>query len=74
MGQWNITIRGTGSHHNRGADGKPSYPKDADRIASKVVRELREAGHTITSATITCGSEQDLIVSPSAEPDADPET
>jgi hypothetical protein len=54
MGQWVISIHGTGSHHNR------KYPKDADRMAAAIVKQLREAGHTITSATITYGGEQDV--------------
>ena len=56
MGQWNITIRGTGVHHNKGPDNKT----DANRMAAKFVRELKAAGHTIAGATITHGGEDDV--------------
>lgn len=71
MGQWNITIRGTGAHHNRDADGKASHPQDADRMLSRFVRELRKAGHSLASATITHGGEQDVLANPSPA-DIDP--
>lgn len=61
MGQWNMTIRGTGAHHNT------DFPKDADRMLTRFVRELREAGHSIAGATITHGGEQDVVASPSRE-------
>ena len=54
MGNWNITIRGVGAHHNK------AYPKDADRMAAAFVKELKEAGHQVVSATITHGGEADL--------------
>lgn len=54
MGNWNITIRGVGSHHNE------QYEKDADRMAADFVKKLREAGHTVMGATITHGGESDL--------------
>lgn len=47
MGTWNITIRGTGAHHNRDHDG------DANRMASEFVRALRSAGHTIHDASFS---------------------
>lgn len=55
MGNWNITIRGVGFHHN----GK-SIPEDANRLAAKFVRELKEAGHQIDEASFTCGSADDI--------------
>lgn len=54
MGQWVIEIHGTGSHHNKG------YDKDANKIAAKAVQQLKEAGHSITRATITFGGEEDI--------------
>lgn len=54
MGQWNITIRGTGCHHNR----KPEI--DADLAAAEFVAKLKKMGMTIESATITSGVSFDL--------------
>ena len=54
MGQWNISIHGTGCHHNK------KLETDANRLAAKFVEELRAAGHTITKATITHGGEDDI--------------
>lgn len=59
MGDWNITIRGTGCHHNG------SKAIDADLAAADFVRKLKAQGHTIKSATITHGGEGDL-----SDPDA----
>lgn len=57
MGNWNISIRGVGPHHNHNdADGRPKgNPTDADRMARRFVRELEEAGHHVTGAEITHG-------------------
>lgn len=55
MGNWNITVRGVGCHHNQG------LPTDADRMAARFVKELKDAGHSIASATITHGAETDVI-------------
>jgi hypothetical protein len=52
MGNWHISIRGIGSHHN-GKD------EDADRIAKRVVNELRAAGHTVDDASFTYGAYAD---------------
>lgn len=54
MGQWNISIHGTGAHHNK------ANPTDANRQAAEFVRMLKAAGHTITKATITYGGEEDV--------------
>jgi len=54
MGNWNITIRGVGCHHNVG------YEKDANRMAAEFVQKLRDAGHSVASASITFGGEDDL--------------
>jgi hypothetical protein len=49
MGNWNITILGTGAHHN-------DYNVfDANKMADRFVQELKDAGHTVESATFTYG-------------------
>jgi len=55
MGNWNITIRGVGRHHN--AD---KHPHDANIMTAEFVRALKAAGHTIVAASITHGGEDDL--------------
>lgn len=54
MGQWVITIQGTGAHHNK------DYPADADKMSLKFVDELQKAGHVIESATFTYGARQEI--------------
>lgn len=54
MGQWNITVRGLGIHHNK------MDPHDANRMAAKFVQDLKDAGHQVASATITAGFEEDI--------------
>lgn len=54
MGNWNITIRGVGAHHNK------KYKDDANRMAAEFVQKLLAAGHNIQSATITHGGEDNL--------------
>jgi hypothetical protein len=54
MGNWNITVRGIGSHHN------PQLPADANRMAAEFVRALKKAGHSIVAASFTHGAEDDL--------------
>jgi len=54
MGNWNITIRGQGAHHNKKSTG------DANRLAAQFVKRLKEAGATIISASITYGSEDQI--------------
>jgi hypothetical protein len=54
MGQWNISIHGTGIHHNT------KQPDDANRLAAEFVKQLRAKGHTVTKATITYGGEEDV--------------
>jgi hypothetical protein len=55
MGNWNITIRGTGCHHNDKAD-----VRDANKAAAEFVQRLKADGHTITAASFTYGAEDDL--------------
>jgi len=54
MGNWNITIRGVGQHHNKGAS------DDADTMAKAFVAALKNAGHAITDASITYGAAEEL--------------
>lgn len=54
MGNFNISIRGIGVHHNK------KNKNDANRMAAKFVQEMKDAGHSISSATITTGGEDDV--------------
>ena len=54
MGNWNISIRGVGVHHNK------NLPHDANRMAVTFVKMLRDAGHTVTAAEITYGGAEDI--------------
>lgn len=54
MGNYHISIEGVGAHHNA------NNPQDADKMANVFVGLLKSAGHSITSASITCGSKTDL--------------
>jgi hypothetical protein len=54
MGNWNITIRGVGAHHNK------DYPKDANVMTGAFVRALKDAGHSVIAASFTYGAEEDL--------------
>ena len=49
MGNWHISIKGVGSHHNDNDEA------DADRIAKEAVAKLKAAGHTLDKATFTHG-------------------
>jgi hypothetical protein len=49
MGNWNISIQGTGCHHNK------DNPTDANVMAQAFVDALRAAGHTVEVATFTHG-------------------
>ena len=50
MGNWSISIRGVGPHEN-------GRPYDVEQIAADLTDKLREAGHNVTSATVTIGGE-----------------
>ena len=54
MGNWNITIRGVGAHHNA------SNPKDANIMTAEFVRLLKAAGHSVIAASFTYGCEDDV--------------
>lgn len=52
MGNWNINIRGVGQHHS-------GMETDADKFAERFAQEMRDAGHSVASATITYGGMED---------------
>jgi hypothetical protein len=54
MGQWTITVEGTGCHHN------PANPQDADKMALQFVDELQNAGHFIEHASFIAGRRQEI--------------
>lgn len=54
MGNWNISVQGTGAHHNK------NFPNDADKMFAKFVADLMKAGHTIQSADFTSGGNTHL--------------
>ena len=49
MGNWTITIKGTGPHHN----GKAF---DAESVAGRTCQHLLRHGHTIQDATLVVGN------------------
>lgn len=55
MGNWNISIRGVGPHHN----GRPDI--DADAKARNLVADLVAAGHIIDGASFTYGAAEDIV-------------
>ena len=61
MGNWNITIRGIGAHHNK------DNPTDANRMSKEFVEALKAAGHRVLGASFTFGGEEDLLP-PEASP------
>lgn len=63
MGNYNITIRGVGQHHNVSAP-PATRARDAEVMAAKFVAELQAAGHSITLAYVTTGGEADVLSSP----------
>ena len=54
MGDWTIIIEGSGVHHNR------NLPNDANRMTSRFVKQLKEAGHTIKKGTFVLGYPEDV--------------
>jgi hypothetical protein len=55
MGNWHISIKGAGSHHN-------GSPNDAEQLAAEFVKKLQASGaHTVTSADVTIGGAQPLL-------------
>jgi hypothetical protein len=49
MGNWTITIVGTGAHHNK------DYEGDADKIFKETVEKLKEVGQNVEHASFTYG-------------------
>lgn len=56
MGDWNLTIQGTGPHHNQPGNDDT----DVDKIAPEFVDRLKAAGHTIRSASLTYGGAEEV--------------
>ncbi len=54
MGNWHISIEGIGSHHNQALD------EDANKLAAKFVKELKQEGHKVTKASFTYGGTDNL--------------
>lgn len=52
MGNWHISVQGTGAHHNK------DYPKDANKMARQFVKDLKEAGHSVEHAEFTHGAKE----------------
>lgn len=55
MGNWNISINGTGAHHNQ------DNPGDADKRFKEFVAKLKEDGHNVEHASFTHGGREVLI-------------
>jgi hypothetical protein len=53
MGNWNISIQGTGPHGN-------DKHFDADRLARELMTMLEANGHSIQVATFTAGSMKEI--------------
>lgn len=53
MGNWHISIQGTGPHHN-------NLESDADNLSKELVKLLKKHGHTIESATFTFGGKNNI--------------
>ncbi len=51
MGNWNISIRGIGQHHNES-------DKDVDRLMAAFIVELAKAGQFIEDAALVYGGKQ----------------
>lgn len=59
MGTWNISIDGTGCHHNTTRE--DIRPSDAEVLAAEFVKLLKAHGHYISSAEFTLiGQHEDL--------------
>ena len=48
MGNWHISIKGTGCHHN-------GDKTDVEQLAKKFVEDLKAAGQSVSSADVTTG-------------------
>lgn len=53
MGNWDISIKGVGIHHNGRED-------DVEQLAAEFVKKLKEKGQTVGDAKLTYGGMVDL--------------
>lgn len=53
MGNWNISIRGVGQHHNKAEE-------DVEQMTARFVAALRKAGHYVNGAVVTTGAEDNV--------------
>lgn len=53
MGNWNISIKGVGQHHNQ-------HEEDVEQMTARFVAALRRAGHSVTAAVVTTGGEDNV--------------
>ncbi len=56
MGDWTLIVSGSGSHHNRSANGGIGFPEDADVRLLEFVDQLCADGHTLRHASIVYGA------------------
>ena len=56
MGNWAMVITGVGCHHNTKSDAEWRKKNDADVQFADFVQSLKDAGHSISSASFTFGS------------------
>lgn len=61
MGNWHISVRGVGMHHN-------NSPLDANEMARVFTEALKVAGHQVLGAAFTYGAEDNLEHFPPAVP------
>jgi hypothetical protein len=63
MGDWHISIQGTGQHHNLSAS-DAVRARDAEVMAAEFVQKLLARGHSIIFATFTSGGRMALPIEP----------
>lgn len=61
MGNWHISIQGTGAHHNS------DNPGDVDRLVAEFVEDLKRKGQTVEHATLTYGAKLELAINDFAQ-------
>ncbi len=61
MGNWKLTIEGTGQHHN-------GLPQDADKVAKDTVATVVALGHNVTHAefAVAGGQADNLLPEPTS--------
>jgi len=56
MGNWAVTIIGTGAHHNKGyREGQENFEGDANQILKETVEKLKAVGQNVEHASFTHG-------------------